>query len=117
MAVIKLSIITVRRDRSDHTWAELASIQLQRWNPRDYEIIILDDSTTTALPEVVKQFRDEMAPSLPIRFVHFHGWRHSPMLHVGPNGRRSIALHLNYRLRMARGKIILLVIGEFLHIG
>lgn len=111
------SIVTVRRDRPDYTWAELASIQLQQWDPHDYEIIILDDSTTVALPEVVKQFRDEMQPRLPIRFVHFHGWSPTARLHVGPNGRRSIALHLNYGLRMMRGRIVLLAIGEFLHIG
>lgn len=115
MSDVRLSVVTIRRDRPDYTWAELASIQLQRWDPRDYEIIMLDDSTTTALPEVVRQFRD--AGGMPIRFVHFHGWMRSPSLHVGPNGRRSIALHLNYGLRMARGTVILLVIGEFLHIG
>lgn len=111
---MRLSLLTVRRNRPDSTEAELASIQLQRWDSAEYEVIILDDSTTTALPRVIQSSRDE---GMPLRFIHFHGWTRSPTTHIGPNGRRSIALHLNYGLRMARGDVVLVVIGEFLHIG
>lgn len=108
-----LSIITVRRNRPEYTQAELESICQQTFPRNEYEIIMLDDSTTTALPQVVTRYQRR----LPIRFVHFHGWQCSPTLHVGSNGRRSMTFHLNYGLQMARGDITLLALGEFLHIG
>lgn len=110
---LKLSILMVRRDRPFPNFIEIKSLALQRFDPRDYEVIVLDDSTTTETPAVFDRFRSQ----LNLRFFHFHGWDRAEDVFVGPHGRKSLATHMNYGIRKARGEIIILESGEYVHLG
>lgn len=112
---MRLSIIMPRRNRPFANQCELRSLACQRFPTDEYELIVLDDSTTPETPKVFREFSDR----LNIRFVHFDGWDRIPSDHyyVGPNLRKSLSCHFNYGIRMARGDVIFLDIGEMVHLG
>ena len=112
---MKLSIIMPRRNRPFANECELRSLACQHFPKDEYELIVLDDSTTSETPAVFRAFSGE----LNIQFVHFDGWDRVPpeTYYVGPNLRKSLSFHLNYGIRMALGEIVFLDIGEMVHLG
>lgn len=110
---MRLSLILPRRDRPFANWCELMSLVRQRLSRDQYEILVLDDSTTTDTPKIYKEFQRH----LPIRFFHFHGWRSGATCYVGPDQVKSLSFHFNYGLRHAQGDIVLIEAGEMVHLA
>lgn len=108
-----LSIIMPRRNRPFANECELRSLVCQHFPTDEYEIIVLDESTEASAPLVFRSFQDQ----LPIRFVHFEGWRPTPEFYMSYNGGKNLSLHLNYGIQQARGDIILIENGEMIHLG
>ena len=112
---MKLSIIMPRRNRPFANECELRSLVCQRFPKDEYELIVLDDSTTPETPRIFKEFSND----LNIRFVHFDGWDAVPAgsYYVAPNGRKGVAFHVNYGIHLALGDVILVDGGEMVHLG
>jgi hypothetical protein len=108
----KISLIWLRKDRPEFNRYELESLRRQHFDPDEYEIIVMDDSTTSATPRVFKEYSD-----LPIRFTHFEGWEPSDTHHVGPTGKLSTSIHLNHAIDIAQGHIVIIQFAECVHLG
>lgn len=108
---MKLSIVTVRFNRPEYNEAELASLASQSFPKEDFEFLVVDESTDRRTPEIFKKYSD----ILNIRYWRFSGWRKPDSVFVMPSGKISHSMYLNFLLDRARGKVILLEAGEFVH--
>jgi hypothetical protein len=116
---MKISLLIIRKNRAFANWCELMSLKVQNYPPEDFEVICVDDSTTDETPIVFDSFKDDMN----IQFYRFTGWEdisendRKAHQYVGPQGKLSTALHLNYALSKATGKYIVVEWGEMIHLG
>ena len=103
----------IRKDRPELNEIELNSLVYQNYPKDDYELVVLDDSTTIDTPSVFKKFEDRIN----IQFYHFDNWKKSSTHYVGVTGRLNLTPHVNLGIRKAQGNIIILEAAESVHIG
>lgn len=110
--LIDLSIITVRFNRVFANRVELMSLARQTLAPERFEIVIIDESTTGELPALIKQFQSR----LHIQYRHVTEWPQTGTIHRAAVGRVSHSIHLNAALTLARGRVIMIEAGEYVHL-
>ena len=106
-----LSILSARFNRIEYNRAELDSLLQQTFPLEKLELIIIDESTDNKLESLLGEYSKYMD----ITYRHVSGWKNVDGVAVMPSGKVSISWHYNHALSFARGEIVLIETGEFLH--
>ena len=94
---------------------ELRSILCQGWHRDDFELIIIDESTTAENAELY----NSVANDINIQYIHVSDWykARSENLFVHKNDRVNHSIHYNWGIKNANANIICILNGEVVHIA
>src|SRR3990167_3659173 len=106
-----LSILSVRFNRLEYNRAELESLLQQTFPLEKMELVIIDESSDNK----VGMLFDEYSKYVDITYRHVSGWQNVNDVVVMPSGKVSNSWHYNRALSLAKGEIIIIEAGEYLH--